>query len=59
MTYFSEDQFPRSINRQRSEQNGKSGVPALIGFLQIGHFMRWRECGTRRLAGEEEPVLRR
>jgi len=37
-TYFSAAHAPRSINRQRSEQNGKSAsVAESVGFLQIGH----------------------
>jgi hypothetical protein len=34
--YFSMAQFPRSIVRHRSLQNGKSGVPSVTSFLQIG-----------------------
>src|SRR5262245_30354980 len=39
ITYFSEAQLHISRGRQRSMQNGKSGLPAFASFLQIGHFM--------------------
>src|SRR5580704_3100390 len=36
-TYFSAAHAPKSINRQRSEQNGKSAsVAESVGFLQMG-----------------------
>lgn len=35
--YFSLDQFPKSVTRQRSLQNGNSlSFSELVGFLQIG-----------------------
>src|SRR5258707_7828837 len=38
-TYFSAAHAPKSINRQRSEQNGKSAsVAEAVGFLQIGQW---------------------
>jgi hypothetical protein len=39
-TYFSLAQFPRSVVRQRSLQNGNSSsVSESVGLLQIGHFL--------------------
>src|SRR5579859_7857355 len=38
ITYFPLAHWPRSINRQRSLQNGKSSALLVTGFLQIGHF---------------------
>src|SRR5215471_4366400 len=38
--YSSPDQFPRSINRHLSEQNGRSGLSfQVVGLSQIGHFI--------------------
>src|SRR5579883_784201 len=39
ITYLPEAQFPRSIRRQRSLQNGASGSVGCTGFWQIGHFI--------------------
>ena len=40
MWYSSADQFPRSISRHRSEQNGLFGLSfQTVGLPQIGHFM--------------------
>jgi hypothetical protein len=39
ITYLSEAQFPRSMMRQRSLQNGASGFGSFTSFLQMGHFM--------------------
>ena len=36
-TYFSEAQFPKSINLQRSLQNGMKGSASFTGLWQIGH----------------------
>jgi hypothetical protein len=38
MRYFSADQLPKSISRQRSPQKGKSGSPSFTLFPQMGHF---------------------
>src|SRR5215471_13095343 len=38
--YSSPDQFPRSISRHRSEQNGRSGLSfQVVGLSHIGHFI--------------------
>ena len=39
MTYFSEAQLPKSINRHRSLQKGISGLSKVTSFLQIGHLI--------------------
>ena len=36
MTYPPEAHLPRSITRQRSEQKGKSSLPASTMVLQVG-----------------------
>lgn len=58
MTYFSLDQLPRSSNRQRSLQNGKSAsVSESVGFLQIGHC-RFMLSGYRKEDCAAAPQLR-
>jgi hypothetical protein len=48
ITYAPLAHFPKSMLRQRSLQKGKSGAPALTGFLQVGHEMLER---LRRMVG--------
>jgi len=42
ITYFPDAQFPRSIVRHRSLQNGNSGSPGATSFLHAGHFITAR-----------------
>src|SRR5579883_2255010 len=53
ITYLPEAQFPRSISRQRSLQNGASGSVALTGFWQIGHFIL---PGSEQAPGRSESI---
>src|ERR1035438_4474765 len=39
ITYLSVAQLPRSMRRQRSLQNGKSGLSRATAFLQIGQVI--------------------
>jgi hypothetical protein len=38
ITYFSDAQLPKSMIRQRSQQNGNSGFSRVTSFRQMGHL---------------------
>jgi hypothetical protein len=55
-TYFPLAHFPKSINRQRSLQKGKSSVPSATLCLHVGHLTRTLRLRVTRLIVVEQPV---